>query len=420
LKVNLAPSIEFTGSIEPWRVIELSTQVGGLVKSIPIEEGQRLESGDLVCRLDEEEASILVSRHQALVQSASAELQRLRTGFLPEEIEEAMKNVEAAKARLQRAEVEWERFRPLVAQGVTTLNEGTQMETAYFEADAQLRAAQARLRLFERGYRDEQILKAEADVDKEKADLEEILRQLKHHTIHAPTDCVVIERLREPNEWVEKGAAIARVVVLNPLRVEIEVPQIYLGRIRPGQTATLRVDGKEGKEFEAVVQQIVPRAGEATRNFPVLMKLENSDYSLSSGLFARVTLKLEEEKDMVAVPREAVLVRGQDLVVLVADPLQKAGNVSTGSQPAKSTQETAGPPPPKPDSTIRSVSVRLGNDVGGSVVVEPLDGGEIQPGEEVVVLGGTRLQTGMPARVIRDEVQEEALSDPTAGGNESE
>ncbi len=409
-RVNLAPTIEFTGSIEPWRVIELSTQVEGLVKSIPIEEGQKLQSGDLICLLDREETSIQLRRQEALVESASAELLRLKTGFLPEEIEEAVKNSEAASARHVRAKEEWERFKPLVDQGVSTLNQGTQMEAAFFEAEAQLRAAEARLRLFKRGYRTEQILKAQADVDKERADLAEVHRQLKNHTVTAPTDCVVIERLHEPGEWVEKGTALARLVVLNPLRVEIEVPQIYLPRIRPGQKAVIQVDGKEGQEFEAIVQQIVPRAGEATRNFPVLMRLDNPDYSLSSGLFARVSLKIEEAKDMVAVPREAVLVRGEKLLVLIADAIHEPERVATGSGEVTTEESATGPPRPKPDATIRAVHVRLGNDVGDSVVVEPIEAGVIQPGEEVVVLGGTRLQTGMPARVIRDDSESEPLT----------
>ncbi|MCA9410908.1 MAG: efflux RND transporter periplasmic adaptor subunit [Candidatus Omnitrophica bacterium] len=415
-KVTLAPTIEFTGSIEPWREIEISTQVAGLVDSIPIEEGERLEAGDLICHLDSEETEILIARHEAMVASASAELLRLETGFLPEEIEEAGKNVEAAKARQKRAQEEWDRYRPLVAQGVSTKNEGTEMEAAFYEAEAELRAAEARLRLFRRGYRDEQILKAKADVDKEKADLAEINRQLKNHLIAAPTDCVVVERLGEPGEWIDKGAAVARVVVLNPLRVRIEVPQTYLTRIRPGQTATLRVDGKEGRTFEAKVEQIVPRAGDATRNFPVLMRLENPDYFLSSGLFARVELRLEDEKEMIAVPREAVLVRDEGLIVLVADPAKPPQNVSTGPEGASEAQEApAGPPRPKPDAAIRAVSVRLGNDVGDSVVVEPLEGGEIRAGDEVVVLGGTRLRTGMPAKIIRDvaePVKMEAAAKP--------
>lgn len=419
-KVKMAPTLAFTGSIEPWRVIDLPAQVSGQIDSIPIEEGQPLKTGDLVCRLDQEETSLLVDRHRALVQAASAELQRLSAGLLPEEIEEARKNVDAAEARFVRAREEWERFRPLVDQGVSTLNQGTQMEAAYHEAEAQLRSAEARLRLLQRGFREEAILKARAELEKEKADLAEIERQLKHHVILAPTECVIVERLTEPGEWVDKGEALARLAVLNPLRVRIDVPQMYLSRLKVGQTATLRVDGWDGKTYEAIVESIVPRSGASTRNFPVLMRLENPGQLLSGGLFARVDLRLDEEREMTAVPRQAVLVRGKDLVVLAADPVRAnpATSADSGTLSPQSQGETAGP---APDALIRAITVRTGNDIGELVTIEPIEGPGIRPGEEVVVLGGTRLQTGMPVQIIRDEPTPQTLTPPeNAEGPSSE
>ena len=419
-KVRLTPTLEFPGSIEPWRTIDLSTQVEGLVQSIPIEEGQRLRQKDLVCQLDREKILISVSRHEAMVRSASAELRRLETGFQPEEIEEALKNVEAAKARQERAAVEWERFRPLVEQGVSTRNEGTKMESTYFEAEAQLRAAEARLRLLKRGYRYEQILKARAQLDIEKADLAEVHRQLACHTLLAPTDCVVIHRYAEPGEWVDHGQAFAQVAVLNPLRVRIEVPQVYFNRVRPGQEATLKVDGEGDKTFEAWVQQVVPSVGKGTRNFPVLMRLDNPDYSLAGGLFARVRLQVGEEGDHIVVPREAVQVRGDKLVVLVADPLSDGAPPSASDPSHKEPRESPASPAPGPDVKIRVVEVKPGNDVGDQVAIETIPEGAIEPGQEVVVLGGTRLQNGMPARVIRDQNQNSILGEAGLGDKQAE
>lgn len=123
---------------------------------------------------------------------------------------------------------------------------------------------------------------------------------------------------------------------------------------------------------------------------------------------------------MTAVPRQAVLVRGKDLVVLAADPVRAnpATSADSGTLSPQSQGETAGP---APDALIRAITVRTGNDIGELVTIEPIEGPGIRPGEEVVVLGGTRLQTGMPVQIIRDEPTPQTLTPPeNAEGPSSE
>lgn len=390
---ELAPTLEFTGSIEPWRVIEIGSEVAGLVRDIPIEEGQPLDEGVCVCELDQTAVAIEMRRLNALVDSARAEYDRLVAGFRSEEIEESRKRVASAVARFERARDDLARQGPLVRQGVLTQTEGTRLEAAAREAEADLQSAQARLDLLVRGYRSEEVEVAKANLEMNRADLADASRRLQLHTIKTPLDCVVVDRLKEPGEWVTEGEAVAQVVVLDPLRLRIEVPQIHLSKVKPGLLARIEVDGLADQTFHAEVERIVPRAGMTSRNFPVLMRLPNPDGLLQSGLFARVRLSLGEEKPFTVIPREALQIRGESLIVLVVDPIAEA--LGEGGGPGGS-------------GTIREVLVRPGSETEGWIAVEGIENEGVKPGESVVTLGGTRLVTGMPVKTIPS-----AGADPT-------
>ncbi|MCG3197284.1 MAG: efflux RND transporter periplasmic adaptor subunit [Candidatus Omnitrophica bacterium] len=423
IEKEIAASLEFTGSINPWREIALSSQVGGLVERIPIEAGDFLEGGREVCFLNTEAAEIEVRRQQALVAAASAEYSRLAAGFRREEIEETRKKVEMDRARFKRAEDEWNRRRPLVEQGVITQSEGITLEMAFMELEAALHSSEARLRLLEAGYRKEEVAAAKAKHEMQRAELAEAERKLKEHTISTPMLAAVVSRLVEPGEWVKEGDSVASLVVLDPLRVRIEIPQVFFSKVSQGQEATIEVDGLPERRFTATVDHVVPGAGAGTRNFPVLMKLDNTDGALMSGLFARVRLKLGEKAPAVLVPRQAVLVRGESTVVLVAEPLKAAPpspaqsdrspsdttqtKPSGGGNPAQAGPPGAGGPPgmpaPMPDATIREVTVRTGGEEGDWVAVEVIGAEPIRAGELIVSLGGIRLQNGMPVRILNRE-----------------
>ena len=395
----VTPTLEFTASLEPWRTVDVSSEIEGLVISSPIEEGQVIGKGEIICQLDPERIEIESRRLQAMVDKAEADLDRLRTGYRTEEIEVARKNVEAARARHLRAKDDWERQRPLVQQGVLSRGEGIRTETLYSEAGAALESSESELALKEAGFRSEEIRSAEAEVAMRKAELADVTRQLAGCTITASTDGVIVERLKEPGEWVAEGDAVAQFVVLDPLRARIEVPQIHFAQIHRGQKALLTIDGLPGEKFKGIVEQIIPRNKAGTRNLPVLLRLENPGGMLTSGLFARALLTIGESTPVITVPREAILIREDHLVVLVADPLPKKGKSPQehGENQGKGNQSSK---PPGPDSVIRAVEVQTREDVGDRVGVQIAEGETILDGDRVVILGGSRLRTGMPVRVL--------------------
>lgn len=414
---TVATAIEFTGSIDPWRIIDLSSQVEGQVETIDVEEGESLAADAIVCQIDDEQIQIELMSALAEEKSAQAEFERLTNGYRSEEVQEAITQVMEAEAMLVQAEDEWERQKPLVEKGVISKSEGIRIESALNVAKANLSQARANRDKLATGYRVEEVRQAEAQLLISQARVADVRRRLRLNTIRTPLEAVVTERLKEPGEWVNVGDPIARLVVLKPLKVKIGVPQRYLSQIRPGLEARIKVDGLSDETFKASVDNIVPFSNEGTRNFPVLMKIENPSGLLRSGLFARVLLSLGEEKPSILVPREALQIRGDNLVVLVADPMpqQAAAPAEAGGEGDQAAAAAQGP---QPNAMIREVMVKTGNESDEWIVVEPMDGGEIHDGENVVILGGTRLQSGMPVLVLpsRSPQQETAQANTETEG----
>jgi multidrug resistance efflux pump len=413
---TVARSLEFSGAIEPWRRIELSAQVEGLVAEIPIEEGQRVKSGETICRLDTERAEIEVAREEALVEDAAAQQRLYEAGYRSEEVREAQKRLEEAEARQSLAREEWERQKSLVEEKVVSEIVGSRLRTAVDEAASAVAQTQANLQRLQSGYRKEEIAQAKAKAAAARADLREAQWSLDRHAITAPMEALVVERRVEPGEWVSVGDTVADLVVLDPLKVRIDVPQAYLTQVAPGQTATLTIDGMNedalpGGRLTAEVTNIHPQAGEGSRNFTVLLKMENPGGALRAGLFARVKLAIGESKPSVMAPRRSLMIRGDTLVVLVAQPIpREAGGsrgMNEGPPPATSgganpgmNDGTGAPMEPQPDAILREAVVRTGTEIGDMVAIEVIGGQPIAPGDLIVTLGGAQQGNGAAVRIL--------------------
>ena len=137
-----------------------------------------------------------------------------------------------------------------------------------------------------------------------------------------------------------------------------------------GLTAEVSVPGLESKKFKAVIRRVIPQARPDTRNFPVILQLDNPDGDLAAGMYARIELDTQHGVDSLLVPRESVQYRDQELVVY------------KGVQGAKAAL------------TAKAVHVRITQELDRQVVIESIEPGGIKAGDEVVAVGGTALKDG--------------------------
>ncbi|MBI1785242.1 efflux RND transporter periplasmic adaptor subunit [Candidatus Sumerlaeota bacterium] len=390
-EIELSQTLQLTGSLDPWRDIEIGSRARGRIILIPIEEGRQVKKGDVLFEMDDRADQIALARAKAELDKALAERKKMKSGSLPQEIVSARKAAEAAQARLKAAQDEWDRLRPLAEEKVISEREATRGRSALEVAQSEYSQAEAKLKLVEEGFRSEEVMIAEAEVKARQAAVDDILRRIDDHHVTAPETGAIVARLKEPGEWANEGETVARMVVLDPMKLRIEVPQAQIASVHSGQKAAMSVDGIAERTFAAEVTNVIPQARSETRNFPVLLKVENSDLALSAGMFARVRLAIGDKYKGLSVPREAVQYRGTKLVIYRVEDLPPelasknapAGDAKPGSAAA-----------PTPDAIAREVEVKISEELKDRVIIKPVGAGKLAPGDEIVVSGGSRLKEG--------------------------
>lgn len=168
--------------------------------------------------------------------------------------------------------------------------------------------------------------------------------------------------------YVDKGTtvtpetAVALVVDIDLVKIELDIPEKYLPKVSLGQTAQTNVDAYPDKVFTGKVTKISPVVDLDTRTAPIEIIIPNKEYFLKPGMFARVKLVIEEHKDVPVILKEAIL---GDYVYVVTADVAKKRNIKRGMQKGADVEVTEG----------------------------------LKAGELVVIMGQQRLQDGVKVLV---------------------
>jgi len=298
---------EWSGTVEA-RTIAVGSRVGGRVKSVLAKEGDRvpagqplveLEPGDLLAQrlmakgqLDEARANLDKLRNgarpeeleqaKARAQTATAALEETRVGARAEEIAGATARLVSAQVALDKAKTDDGRARRLfatqsisqaelddadtalkgalaqrdaVAQALDELKNGSRREDI---AQAQARALEARAseRLVKAGSRVEDIEAAQASVEAAQGRLDQIDVMIAELTIHASRPAMVESLDLRPGDILAPNATAASLVEDDQLYVRIYVPETQIGHIHPGQEVPISVDSFPDRTFRGVVEHI--------------------------------------------------------------------------------------------------------------------------------------------------------------------
>jgi|SRR5690606_38686796 len=240
------------------REVTLGFRVGGRLVEMLYEEGDRVEAGALLARLDDEPYREALRAAKARVGIAEARLELVRAGNRPQEIERAEANVAEARAALRNAEQELARQRDLDERGLTAKSIVDQAAARADEAAARLQAAEEALALARAGFRDEEITAAEAELELARAEAAIAATDLDDTRLHAPSAGTLITRIREPGAILAAGEPVYTLSLDEPVWIRAYVAEPDLGRIAPGMPARVHTDA--GRSYRAQVGFVSPRA----------------------------------------------------------------------------------------------------------------------------------------------------------------
>ncbi len=242
------------------RQVNLAFKVAGRIATLAADEGDAVKAGQVVATLDERYFRDDLRLARADRDNAAANLERLKNGFRPEEIETARAQEAERQATLKRAEQDFRRVQSLSGTSAVSHQEYDQAQAALREAEARLRSAAASRKLYEIGSRKEDIAAAQAQYDAAVAKVIVSERNLADSSLYAPNDGTILTRARERGAIVNAGETVFTLTLASPVWVRTYVNEQDLGRVQPGMPAAVTTDSAPGRAYRGHVGFISPTA----------------------------------------------------------------------------------------------------------------------------------------------------------------
>jgi len=381
----LTAVVNASGTIQPKRQVNVSANTIGTITSLAVEEGQRVESGELLLQIDSTEYLAAVHALEASVRTGEADLR-------------------LAEASRDKARADYKRAQELFAQGLTSEENLVAMETTSRVEAARVESARHRL---------EQI----------KANLEKAQHDLQKVTITAPMSGLVTRLNVEEGENAimgtlnNPGTVLLTIADMGTLEAVVEVDETEVVQVALGQRAIVEIDAFPAQEFSGRVTEIGNspiRSGGTQQavDFLVKVTLDEAPDGIRPGLSAKSRITVALRDSSVAVPLGAVTARDwplrQDAIEELKGrrardrerALADLGFSDQAADPATPRRETEGVFVIR-DGFARFVPVVLG--IAGQDHFEVLEG--LSPGQTIVA-GPFRilreLRDGAPVRVLQD------------------
>lgn len=296
--------LRVTGSLSADEQAEVAAEIGGRVVGTPVERGTHVAAGAVLVRLSATEADASLREAQANAAQLEARL-GLTTGQAFDAAH--VPDVLNAKASLDWAEADFARIKSLLDQKVVSQAEYDQKLTQVQAARQQYQLAQ---NVAQQSFRSLEAARARVDLAR-KASADTVVR--------APFSGIVAERLVGTGDYVSRGTKVATVVRIDPVRVELTVPEQYLSQVTTGQAVRLSVDAYPNEVFTAKIRFVSPALKSDQRALTVEAIAPNADGRLKPGLFATALLQHPSPAPAILVPASAVeTVAGTSRVYVIA------------------------------------------------------------------------------------------------------
>ncbi len=357
---------KFTGTIYPLYRYIIAPKVTGRVIEIRKRIGDTVKRGEIVARLDDAEYQQAVLEAEANLKIAQASLAETQ-----------------GQAELARQELE--RVQSLQDKGISSASE---LDAAITNNTAQ----QARLKL------------AQATVEQRKAALNSARIRLSYTELVAPEPGFVGERFVDEGALLAPNSPVITVVGIDRIMVRTTVIERDYSRIHIGQETTVTVDAYPSEKFIGKVARIAPVVEESSRVAQMEIEVDNPTHVLKPGMFARVSVVLEQHENAQVVPSAALVTthgaqesHGVYVIASNSDPVARYIPVKLGITTPEKIEIVS----PKIDGMVVTLGQHLLSD--GSPVILP----EQNPG------GGLGRESGGQNREARG-------NNPGASGGESE
>jgi HlyD family secretion protein len=274
--------VQATGTLQAVTTVNVGTQVSGVVQELYADFNRIVRKGEVIARLDPSILQVQIESQEANVNRARADVERLQVTLTD------------AKQKLTRARELFDK--QLVPR--------TELETA----EITVKSTEA------------QIKSSEAGLVQSQASLNQAKVNLGYTVITAPIDGIVIQRSVDPGQTVAASMNAPTLYViakdLTEMQVLANIDESDVGRMRPGQHVTFRVDAYPNEQFTGNVWQVrlQPAVVQNVVVYSTVISVPNPQLKLKPGMTANVNIEIQRRDNVLRVPSAAARFRPTELM----------------------------------------------------------------------------------------------------------
>lgn len=279
-----APMTVEVAAVKRSEIIESMTVVGNLIGAATVEAvpkvSGRLES--VSARLGDR-----VTRGQPLAKVEDFEIR--------EQVKQAQASFDVSAATIRQREADLKLAQTNLDRSKNLYERQLIPKQTFDDTDARYQAAAAQVDL------------AKAQYAQAQARLDELKINLGNTVIASPVSGFVGKRALDPGAWVTPNSVFISVVDIGVVRLVANIVEKDLRRITAGMKADVEVDAFPGEKFAARVARVAPVLDPATRTATIEVEIDNSQFRLKPGMYAKVTFTVEHRKNILTIPTNAVV-----------------------------------------------------------------------------------------------------------------
>jgi HlyD family secretion protein len=299
-RAPLVHRVVMSGRVSPPAELEVASLLAGTVAEVAMQEGARVEPGQVLVRLEAAAQEADVARARAAVAQARARLSSLREVGAPRR-EEAVRQAEVDLAQAEKAA---ERARTLAEAGVLTRVQRDEALAALEVARSRLASARAEAAGSGQGGSEQR--QAEAALAQAEAELRVAEARLAQATVSAPVRAVVLRREVEPGDSVQPGQRLMTLARVGGTQLLTEPDERNLAYLRPGLKAVASADAFPLERFAAEVETVAPSVNPARGTVEVKLAVPEPPPYLRPGMTVSVDVEVGRREDALVLPLEVV------------------------------------------------------------------------------------------------------------------
>jgi HlyD family secretion protein len=321
---DIARSVVATGKVWPITQVEVKSKASGIVTKLDTDINQPVHVGQVLAQLDQQEILDQVAAAKAQLAAADSNARSAAAAVAYDKIAAQAPDLPDYQRAYQRAQ-------QMQKDGVVSQQSLDQAEQQYRAAANTRDRAVAQIAVD--SAREHQAL---AQVEQAQASLKQLEEQLSYTTVTSPIDGVVLSR------DVQVGDAVSSILVLGSTATLVmtlgDTHQVYvkgkvdesdIAKVYLGQAARIKVQSFPGRTFAGTVTKIAPLGVEKDNvtTFEVQISIDNAGGELKANMTANAEIVLEEHKNVLTVPEQAVLYdKDRNASVWVPDAHGKDGH----------------------------------------------------------------------------------------------